>query len=61
MERLVELRDAAEEYACACIAKVYKTMGSYGPELMEMKHLFHIMSVWSILDSEVTRLKGEDE
>lgn len=60
MEKLIELRDGAQEYACACISKVYREMGSYGPELAAMKHLFHILSVWSILDQEVARLTEEE-
>lgn len=60
MDKLIELRDAAQEYACACIAKVYREMGSYGAELGAMKHLFHILSAWNILDQEVERLTEEE-
>lgn len=60
MDKLIELRDEAQVYVCACIAKVYREMGSYGPEWGALKHLFNVMSVWSILDQEVTRLTEEE-
>jgi hypothetical protein len=60
MDKLIELRDSTQEYCCSCITNVYQEMGNYGQDLQAMRHLFHILSAWSILDQEVTRLtEGE--
>lgn len=60
MDKLVALRDDLQEYSCACIAKCYEHMGSYGPEWGAIKHLYQVLSAWSILDTEISRLAEEE-
>lgn len=60
MDKLIELRDGLQEYSCACIAKAYEEMGTYGREWGAIKHLFKVLCAWEVLDREVTRLSEEE-